>query len=494
LIRALAEMTPDSVSVPERLITTYHDTRDLALKRRGLTLRVREQDGGFIQTVRAADPAGAGMLSRGEWEDAIADGRPDPRAPISGAHLPDCAAADLRPLFLVDVIRTTFEVEPKPEARIEAAIDQGEVLVVGADVAEPVGEIALALKSGDAAALCDLALRLLEVAPIRIETRGKSERGYGLVDGAGGEPPVFHAQPVALDPEMTVGAAVREISSACLVQLLRNEPAVLLAAPEGVHQMRIAVRRMRSAVSSFKRIFPSEERHRMADELGWLSAALGPARNLDVFATELLPIARAGLPDEPGWDDLAATLDRWRRAAYDRVGATILSERYTGAMLRLLRSFAACGRDGRPESEAAGRQSSLIGKVAPHVLDRRRRKLRRRSKGFGRLPPRQRHRVRIAAKQLRYTIELCASLFNKGDLQKFVGQLKRLQDDLGYTNDIRVAHDFTIELFAQIDPRSPAAHAWIGLLEWHDRNLAGGEPRLREHLRRLNTAAPFWQK
>lgn len=106
------------------------------------------------------------------------------------------------------------------------------------------------------------------------------------------------------------------------------------------------------------------------------------------------------------------------------------------------------------------------------MLDRRRRKLRRRSTGFGRLTPQQRHGVRIAAKQLRYTIELCASLLDKDDLQKFVGQLKRLQDDLGYANDIRVAHDLTTELFAQIDHRSFAAHARIGLLEWHDRVLA----------------------
>jgi hypothetical protein len=87
LERALAEMTPASVGIPERLITTYHDTRDLALERRGLTLRVREQGGRFIQTVRAADPAGAGMLSRREWEDAIAGRRPSPRAPMSGTHL-----------------------------------------------------------------------------------------------------------------------------------------------------------------------------------------------------------------------------------------------------------------------------------------------------------------------------------------------------------------------------------------------------------------------
>jgi CHAD domain-containing protein len=78
-------------------------------------------------------------------------------------------------------------------------------------------------------------------------------------------------------------------------------------------------------------------------------------------------------------------------------------------------------------------------------------------------------------------------------LRKFVGKLKRLQDDLGYANDVRVAHDFVTELFVQTDPRSPAARAWIGVLEWHDQVLARGERKLRKHLDRLNRATPFWR-
>jgi len=94
-----------------------------------------------------------------------------------------------------------------------------------------------------------------------------------------------------------------------------------------------------------------------------------------------------------------------------------------------------------------------------------------------RLTPRERHKLRIATNKFRYTSELFGSLFNEEDLRKFVGKLKRLQDDLGYANDVRVAHDFVTELFAQTDPRSPAAHAWIGvptkrIRECVGRNLA----------------------
>jgi CHAD domain-containing protein len=274
---------------------------------------------------------------------------------------------------------------------------------------------------------------------------------------------------------------------------VRNEAAVLSAQPEGVHQMRVAVRRIRSAVSSLKEVLPAEDRRWVGEELGWLGGSLGPARNLDVFMTELLQAARAGLPDEPGWDDLAAALDRLRRAAYDRVREEILSERYTATMLRLLRWFEAHDWRGHPEFEATTLRSCPIDKIAPPVFDRRLRRVRQRSRGFDRLTPRERHKLRIATKKLRYTSELFGSLFNEEDLRKFVGKLKRLQDDLGYANDVRVAHDFVTELFAQTDPRSPAAHAWIGVLEWHDQVLARGERELHKHLDRLNRATPFWR-
>jgi inorganic triphosphatase YgiF len=486
-------MTTARVSTQERLISTYYDTPDSALKRQGLTLRVREQGGHFLQTVKEGDLASGDLLSRGEWEDAVAESRPDPDAAQSGPRLPEDAAADLRPFFITEVTRTIFAIEPLPGTAIEAAVDEGEIRAVNKDRAEPISEVELELKGGDAAALYDLAAQLLEVAPLRIETRSKSERGYHLVEGGDAPPPPVHAEPVILDPEMTVEAALQKIGRSCLAQLLRNEPAVLSAQPEGVHQMRVAVRRLRSAISSLKKLLPQEGVQWVTKELRWLGGTLGPARNLDVFAAELVPTARAGLPDEPGWEDLAAILDRLRAAANDQIRETILSRRYTASMLRLLRWFEASGWRGHSVSDQPDAMTSAICAIAPGVLDRRRRKVRQRGKGFGSLMPRERHKLRIAVKKLRYTIELFGSLFDKDGLESFVGRLKRLQSGLGYANDVRVAHEFITELFAQIEPRSPAAHAWVALLEAHDQILASGERKLRRHRRRLNDAAPFWR-
>src|SRR5947209_3540460 len=247
------------VSTQERLISTDYDTPDSALKQRGLTLRVRDQGGHFLQTVKKGDLAARDLLSRGEWEDRVAEGRPDPDAAQSGPRLPQGAARNLRPFFVTAVTRTIFAIEPLPGTEIEAAIDEGEIRAADKDRAEPISEVELELKDGNAAALYDLAAQLLEVAPLRIETRSKSERGYRLVEGGDAAPPAVHAEPLVLDPEMTVEAALQKIGRSCLAQLLRNEPAVLSARPEGVHQMRVAVRRLRSAVSSLKRFAPQRD-------------------------------------------------------------------------------------------------------------------------------------------------------------------------------------------------------------------------------------------
>jgi CHAD domain-containing protein len=292
---------------------------------------------------------------------------------------------------------------------------------------------------------------------------------------------------------MTIEAALQKIGRSCLAQLLRNEPAVLSAEPEGVHQMRVAVRRLRSAISSLEKILPQEDVQWVTEELRWLGGTLGPVRNLDVFAAELLPAARAGLPQEPGWDELGAALDRLRDAGYDQIRNAILSQRYTASMLRLLRWFEGSGWRRHSASDDPDPMASPLGGIAPDVLDRRQRKVRQRGKGFGSLAPRERHKLRIAVKKLRYTVELFGSLFGNGELDRFVTRLKRLQSDLGYANDVRVAHEFLTELFAQIEPRSAAAHAWVAVLEAHDQMLAGREQKLRRHRRRLNDAAPFWR-
>jgi triphosphatase len=492
LKRALSAIASGSARVRRTLVTTYFDTPGLALQQAGSTLRVRDEEGRFVQTLKTADDGGPNLLARGEWEDPVAENRPDPQAPHSGLRLPEGVAGDLRPLFVTAVIRETIEIEPTPGTRVEAALDTGEIRAIDSGRTESISEIELELESGDPAALYDLALRLLETAPLRIDTRSKSERGYRLVESAAAPPAPVPAEPLNLDPEMAVEEVLQRVGRSCLAHLLRNEPAALAGQPEGVHQMRVAVRRLRSLLSAVKKFLPEDERRAVADELAGLAAPLGPARNLDVFAAELLQPLRCGRPAEPGWDDLEATAERARREAHDRVGQEVLSPRHTAVVLRLLRWFE--GRGWRaPQAPAAEALTAPIGAIAPDILDRRRRKVRQRSRRFARLTPHERHRLRIAVKELRYTVELLRTLYPERDARRYVKSLKPVQDELGHANDVRVAYGLVIELGRTAEPTGLFAEAGGQLLEEHQRALLHGEAKLRRRLRRLNRAKPFWR-
>lgn len=346
LTHTLIAMAPGAASTSLKLVSTYYDTPDCALLRAGAVLRVREQEGRFIQTLKTAGADGASLLARGEWEDVVADSRPDPQAAESGGRLPHGIAEALHPLFVTEIDRVAIEIEPKAGTRIEAAVDHGAIRTAAGGCGEPVSEIELELKEGDPAALYDLALELLETAPLRIDLRSKSERGYRLAAGDGSPPAAVSAEPVVLNPDMTIEDALQRVGRACLGHLLRNEPAALAGAIEGVHQMRVATRRLRSMLSAVKNILPEAERRWVSDEIRAVTGTLGPARNLDVFATELVPPAREEAPDQPGWDELTAAAENLRAEAHRRVADDLLAAAHRGdaAPAALVRRVPLAGR------------------------------------------------------------------------------------------------------------------------------------------------------
>jgi inorganic triphosphatase YgiF len=494
LMQALEALGKRTSTTASLLTSTYYDSPDLKLQQRHLTLRVREQGAQYVQTVKSGDLMEADFISRGEWEDLITGNEPDLDAPQTGHRLKQkVEKGELRPLFTTIVRRTVIELEPVPSTRIEAAIDEGEIRSTDGKAVEPVSEIELELKSGDPVAIYDVALQLLDIAPLRIETRSKAERGYALVAPDNRKPSAVHAKPLTLDAAMSVESMLQSIGRWCLVHILRNEPAVLADQPEGIHQMRVAVRRLRSVLSALKPMLPSEHHRWTSDELRRLARTLGPARNWDVFATSLLEPVERALPLERDLEHLAETAEQRRQAAHDDAKQAILTRQHTTSVLKLARWFEARGWRDQPVSEHAALLLASIDDVAPGLIERRWRQSRKRSKRFDELTPSQRHKLRIALKKLRYTIEFLRSLFDKSKVKAFMRLLTPLQDDLGKINDVRTARELVTEVARQANEnRDAIARAGGIVLGWHDRVLFEQEPRLRRHVRRLRRAKRFW--
>jgi triphosphatase len=477
-----------------QLVSTYYDTPALALHRERLSLRVRKQGGEFVQTVKAENPAEMDVLERKEWEDRIPSEQPVLDAPKTGKRLSDVVRHEaLRPVFVTTVTRTAIAISPGPSARIEVAIDEGEIRTCSGDAVAPICEIELEFKNGDPRAIFDAALHLLEAAPIRIEARSKAERGYRLLGTDGLMPQAVCVDPIALDPAISVEAALERIGRRCLTHLLSNEQAALTGEPEGIHQMRVAVRRLRSALLALKRALPIKHYRWASKESRWLAHTLGPVRNWDIFVACLVrPVADA-LQARPGFGGLIGATERRRHAALEQTKQAVVSKRYTESMLRLLRWFAAHGWRDQQISEQAVFLLAPIVDVAPDLIERHHRKACKRSKRFDELTAAQRHRFRIALKNLHYTIEFLGSLFDKGQVRTFVKCLKSLRDDLGHANDVRVAYDLADQISEATNHNARAINRAGGLvLGWHERGLADRNPKVRKHVRRFRRLDPFW--
>ena len=487
LRRALKDMASGGNGARRKLVSTYYDTKDRALAKRGCVLRVRKRDGHFIQTVKSAGTAGDSPLARGEWEDPVGGEKPDPKAGASGQFLTPDIAGRLSPLFRTEVTRQTAELEPSPGTRIEAAIDRGEIRARGTKSAEPISEIELELKSGPVTSLYDAALQLLAIAPVRLDPRSKAERGYRLAGAERGFGKLIPRAPILLEPQMTAEAALQRIGRVCLSQILRNEAGALAGRADGVHQTRVAARRLRAVLSAFRKLLPKEQRAWALDELRGLADTLSEIRNLDVFADGLVASVKLA-PSRAR--RLQAMLRRRRRAAHAKARLLIGSVRFTGLMLELLRWFDGCGwREGGD----GDRIQQPIAEAAPDMLDRRLHAVAKAAHDFANQSPGQRHRLRIAVKKLRYTAELLGGLYDPTALRAFVEPLRRLQDDLGNANDVEVAQQIVASLAVEDATGGKLAETGQRVVDWHRLQLAKRARKTPHHLDRLLATEPFWR-
>ena len=404
------------------LRSIYFDTPGRQLHAEGLSLRIRRSGKERIQTVKADDgDGGGGLFARAEWEMKVPKDVPviDTRTPVA-ALLGDEVAA-IEPAFAVKVERQSWLLDQDGD-RIEMVLDQG--LVEAGERQAPICEIELERKAGEAAALFRLARKIDAMVPVRLGVVAKSERGYQLLDAAR---PAFKAEPVRLAPGTRTDAAFQAIARACLRHYRLNE-ALLLDHydPLALHQARVAVRRLRSALTIFKPILAEADRTRFNGELRWLAGVLGEARDLDVLAEKT---------DE---GDLHESIEAARSRAQAQVIETLKTHRVRGLMLDLL-EWLTLGA-GQVEGEALARREEPASAFAARRLAHFRRRVVKDGRHMKRLDDHGRHEVRKDAKKLRYASEFFASLFVQKKQRRrhgrFIAALEGLQDDLGALNDL----------------------------------------------------------
>ena len=177
-----------------------------------------------------------------------------------------------------------------------------------------------------------------------------------------------------LRPTPTSQAAFQAIARACLHQLVANRPATQNGDPEGLHQMRVALRRMRAAISLFSDMLADPQTNAMKAELKWIAGELGPARELDVFVTRVVKPTADGKP-RPGIAVLAKELRKSARDAFARAQAAIESARFRALVFATAEWIESGDWTRNPDDLARALRERPIAAAAAEELRRRRKKI-----------------------------------------------------------------------------------------------------------------------
>tara|TARA_R110002110_G_scaffold68580_6_gene185550 strand:- start:327 stop:1889 length:1563 start_codon:yes stop_codon:yes gene_type:complete len=472
-----------------KLINTYYDTDDLRFLKAGCSLRVRETGGRFIQTIKS-DSGSDALHRRLEQNRELTDNTitaptiDDPKlAEQIGFLFPD----DLVTIFSNQFDRRSMELTcTNTGTLVEVAFDKG--MIRAGRQQQPFAEVEIELLEGLPADLYRLAQQFLENGPLYLSGETKSSRGYKQARGILPEHKLADA-PV-LEPGLSVGAAMRVIFTNCFSQWMANQAALLSDHdPEAVHQMRVALRRFRSALSLLSDYLPEAETGRIERKVRWIADILGPARDLDVFMTEILAeTSNDALTPEilmPLRDAAGAARNR-RRGVMRRA---LTSRRYTSAALSIGLWIETLDSIGLPDKAT----STDISVAANRLLTTQWQKVLKRGRKFESLGYDNRHMVRIALKKLRYANEFFRSLYKHDKARNYGRKLTSLQDDLGFMNDMAMSMQLC-ENLCKADPENASLAAARGfLLGWQQHRLHQDDAGMVAHWRAFERAKPYWE-
>jgi CHAD domain-containing protein len=448
---ALAGVLPDGVRLESRgavrsLQRTYLDTFDWRVHGTGGRLAVEDDAGGLALRWLPAD---------GDPFIVATDRLPRTPRDLPAGHLRDLLwpVVDIRTMLPV----AAADVEREELRAVDAA---GQLLgLVAMEHARPVDA------DGASAAVR---------STVQLEGVGADDQGVALV--AAFERVLERAEDELFEwsrlrgrspgdyrtkPSLTVGGdapasvALRSILGQLHDVCAANVPGVLADHDvEFLHDLRVSMRRARSAISQLNGVLPGDARE-LTDELRWIGGITGPCRDLDVYLLEM-PASRAMLPETPR-DDLASLERHIRHArsrALRRVARALRSPRFE-RLMTTWRDVAAA-----TDTADAPRADRTIGDLAASRIRKAYRRILRRGDGLGDDPPAaDLHRLRIDAKKLRYLLEFFGELFDPARVDALVKELKRLQDLLGGFNDMDVQRRRLREFAAELkdDPDVPAA-------------------------------------
>ncbi len=484
-------LTGSGKTTVTNLRSVYFDTPGFTLSSAGIVARLRETGNGLIQTLKTPSKKSGIALHRGEYETAVPPGTAAPRFSL----LPDeirgqiediAASAPLNPIVETRVTRCEIEKATAQGGVILIAIDTGSTR--SGELVRPLCEIELELRSGPPASLYELALEIIKLAPCTIGIRGKAERGFDLALGT--RPGAVHASDAMVSADMNIEDAYIAILDNCLGQFVANLPAVMEESdPTALHQMRVSLRRLRSALELFSDAIRFPGLKAIEKDAQYLARLLGKARDLDVFLSIILPPAEEAFPGDTGLAALRDEVSKEQKHAWHHVIRILSDRRTTRFVLRLalaLEEKSWRGRDIVPAPEPATG-------FAASSLDQLMKKVASLGSNLKTLDTEDRHDLRKRLKRLRYNLSFFQAAFPEEKVQPFLASLSKLQTLFGKLNDIVMSE----AILAHVEKNGSKTAARAGaarLRKYHHKTHDTDMKKTMKLWREFRNVPPFWQE
>lgn len=458
----------------QRLRTIYLDTPTFSLSRNGVALRVRRHRNAWEATAKWGGGVTGVVHKRAELTVPL-QAAPRfpfllPEGPLTIQLAALLAGAPVAPLFSTEITRLRRLITAPDSGQPLAELDIDSVGLRRQPHVEPAAtywEIEIELREGQPRDLTRLVALLRRQYSLRPSVASKFARGMRLF-----HPRVVpRTEPQAVAAEDTVVTAARKIVARHLARVQRHDPGTRTGDDvESVHDMRVALRRLRAAVRAFKPALAPAQRTALGEELTWLTQVLGDVRDIDVQLAHLAKQREASQLDMLRQHLLA---QRKRRRA--PLKAALNSPRYL-SLLATLDAFASSTT--RPASAPAARRGRKV------VRKDMRRLMKEARRAMADPTPERLHSLRIAAKRARYGLEFFKGITGRTG-PRLTKMLVALQDILGMQHDSVVAIDTTRELLR----RAPQGSR-VGLARL--RAFAARQERSAEKFRRR--AQTMWKR
>lgn len=454
-----------------RLQAKYYDTAERLLAKNYVAIRLRQEGEHWVQTFKAASK---NHLQRIEEDIYLGKCAQEPELDLSLYQHNQTVQTVLREIlgetpaelqlqFQTDVQRT-FHVFEFEGSHIEVCLDDGEIRTP-TDHAK-ICEVEFELKQGSAADLIQFAKSWVDQYQLWLDVRSKAERGNLLAQGKVVSP-ATKAKSLYLDKDVSAEQAIKQVIENTLNHILPNTAAIAdgVAEADHIHQARVGLRRLRSALKHFSnwsaQIDPMWE-----SQLADIFRALGQSRDNDAIQDSVIPLVKHVCDFEfPFPENIDTNI------------AGLLSDSNTTQLFLSLFSF----------SYSDQQSKSKLSKQAAKSLTKLYQKILKDATRFSTLPVEQQHRTRKRVKQLRYCIDFIAGIYPEKQVQQFLNKLQPIQEYLGFYNDLFVAEQI-FEQQANEHPQFLFALGWVKAQQPHVAKKAD------KKLQTLSIQDAFWDE